>query len=63
MTDYEIFELLQKIDDGYIISEEDKNVILSVKEIVWKGTEKIPESIVSLTSLQTLDLRLRRSVP
>jgi len=60
MTDQEVLELLNKIDNGYKPTEEEKEELSGIENIAWRRVEKIPDSIVSLTDLQSLDLSFAR---
>ena len=56
MTDRDVLELLNEIDNGYKPTEDEKNKLSIIKRIVWQEIEKIPESIGNLNSLEILDL-------
>lgn len=56
MNDREVFELLQKIDDGYKFAKEKRILLSKIEKIVWKNTELIPESISLLSGLEELDV-------
>lgn len=56
MTDQEVLALLRRIDNGYKPTDKEETELSNIKNIDWKGTESIPESIERLTSLQRLYL-------
>ena len=56
MNDREVLELLQKIDDGYEIIEEERISLSNIEKLVWINIEEIPESIKYLTGLKELDV-------
>ena len=62
LGDQEIYDLLIRIDEGYFISETEKQTLSSVTSISWSNIDKLPNSMRLLTSLTSLDLSLARVI-
>ncbi len=56
MTDQEIYNLLIKIDRGYVPTLQQKQELSSVNEIYWGSINKLPKCIGLLSALSYLDL-------
>ena len=56
MTDQEVYELLIKIDAGYLPSEEEKRCLSSIKSIEWSKITQLPKSMDLLSGLMMLEL-------
>ena len=56
MKNYEVFELLKRIDNRYIPTEKEKHDLSEIKEIKWRNIKKVPNSITLLVGIQILDL-------
>ena len=54
MTSKEAFELLIKVDNGYELTKAENKEISCIEEVLWRGIEKIPESIGIMTGLKWL---------
>ena len=61
-TGERILKLLQKIDEGYEASEEERQELAEIREIYWSFAHiaKLPESMHMLVGLKTLDLSWNR---
>ncbi len=57
MTDWEVYKLLKKIDEGYVPSEKERRRLSSIKSISWDDIFKLPKSISMLSGLMELELR------
>ena len=42
MNDREVFELLQKIDDGYKAAKEERILLSKIEKIVWNKAQTPP---------------------
>ena len=58
MTSKEAFELLIKVDNGYELTKAENKEISCIEEVLWRGIEKIPESIGIMTGLKWLKVGL-----
>ena len=60
MTDKEILALLERIDDGYVPTDEEKKELDACEEleIIGFSLTSLPESIGNLTNLQSLYIRV-----
>ena len=56
MTDQEVLELLRIIDEGYKLTEAEKQELAGIEKITWEKIEKIPDCIDLLTGLRELDV-------
>ena len=56
MAYQEAIELLEKINNGFIPTDVEKNYLSSIRVFTWDKIEKLPESIENLTNLQSLNL-------
>ena len=45
LGDQEIYDLLIRIDEGYFISETEKQTLSSVTSISWSNIDKLPNSM------------------
>ena len=56
LTDWEIYDLLIRIDDGYLITEDEKQVLNSIMSIRWEKINKLPNSMRLLSSLSSFEI-------
>lgn len=56
LNNLEIYELLVKTDAGYLVTEDEKKILSSIKSIGWMEISKLPNSLGLLTSLSSLDI-------
>ena len=52
----EIYDLLIRIDKGYMATDYENRILRSVKTITWRNITKLPNSMGILTSLKNLNL-------
>lgn len=56
MTDQQVYELLIKIDRGYLPGDEEKSQLSSIESIKWEMISQLPTSMSMLSRLKQLDL-------